>query len=111
MLAPELRMVSPSWTAPMTQIPLPLTDLLSLKVLLVMMPAPEIPPPRLWPTVVMLPLIVQLEMVPPSRKMPPPSKTALLPVIVHDGIDDRHGSDVINTGPAVRDVARGNRIS
>src|SRR6516225_5015777 len=32
-------------------------------------------------------------------------------VVVHDGIDDRHGSDVINTGPAVRDVARGNRIS
>src|SRR5262245_58959858 len=25
-------------------------------------------------------------------------------VVVHGGIDDRHGSDVINTGPAVRDV-------
>ena len=49
----------------MAQILLPLTDRLSLNVLLVMVPLPEIPPPRLCPTVVMLPLIVQLEMVPP----------------------------------------------
>ena len=32
-------------------------------------------------------------------------------VVVHGGIDDRHGSDVINTGPAVLDAVRGNRIS
>ncbi len=33
-------------------------------------------------------------------------------VVVHGGIDDRHGSDVINTGPAVLKAVRGqNRIS
>src|SRR5262245_44243696 len=32
-------------------------------------------------------------------------------VAVHGGIDDRHGSDVIDTGPAVLDAVRGNRIS
>src|SRR5215831_20695730 len=33
-------------------------------------------------------------------------------VVVHGGIDDRHRSDVINTGPAVLDaVHAGNRIS
>ena len=58
-------MVLPSWTVPVAQILLPLIDRLSLIVLLVMVKLPEIPPPRPCPTVVMLPLIVQLEMVPP----------------------------------------------
>jgi hypothetical protein len=42
-------MVLPSWTVPMAQILPPLTDTLSLNVLLVMVPLPEIPPPRLCP--------------------------------------------------------------
>src|SRR5262245_40887025 len=32
-------------------------------------------------------------------------------VVGHGGIDDRHGSDVMNTGPAIPDAVRGNGIS
>ena len=65
-MLPFFRMVLPSWTGRLVaQILPPSIATLSLNVLLVMVPLPEIPPPRPCPTVVMLPLIVQLEMVPP----------------------------------------------